>query len=52
MGARRAATTYDHIRLWEVPGATHGSYLRSAGEETFRQNVVGFFDEALAASES
>ena len=47
-GARRAAETYSHVRLWEVPGATHGTYLRAAGEATFSQHVVGFFDAALA----
>ena len=47
-GARRAAETYDHIALWEVPGATHGTYLPAAGEATFSQQVVGFFDAALA----
>jgi dienelactone hydrolase len=51
-GARQAAETHDHVRLWEVPGATHGSYLRSAGEAEFRQHVVGFFDEALRPPES
>lgn len=51
-GARQAAALSDHITLWEVPGATHGSYLASAGTESFRENVVGFYEAALAPPES
>ena len=46
--ARQAEALGDHVRLWEVPGATHGSYLWSAGEDAFRSHVAGFFDEALS----
>ncbi len=48
-GARQAAALGDHVQLWEVPGATHGSYLWSAGETAFGEHVVGFFDTALAS---
>ncbi len=51
-GARQAAALGDHVALWEVPGATHGSYLASAGEDAFREHVVGFFEDALAPLES
>ncbi len=47
-GARQASAENGHVRLWEVPGATHGSYLRSAGEAVFRAEVAGFFQAALA----
>ena len=47
-GARQAQALGSHVRLWEVPGATHGSYLWTAGEDAFREHVVGFFDEVLA----
>ncbi len=47
-GARQAADLAEHVQLWEVPGATHGSYLATAGEAEFTRQVVGFFDEALA----
>lgn len=46
-GARDTATTGDHVSLWEVSGATHGSYVASAGADVFAANVVGFFDNAL-----
>ena len=46
-GARRVAGAHDHVDLWVVPGATHGSYLASAGRDEFTQHVVGFFDEVL-----
>lgn len=46
-GARDAASLGAHVTLWEVPGATHGSYVASAGETLFAENVVGFFDDAL-----
>ena len=49
-GARQAAAQHDHVRLWEVPDATHGSYLASAGETVFSEVVVGFFDAALGVS--
>lgn len=48
-GARQVAAENDHVRLWEVPGATHGSYLRSAGETLFSAEVAGFFEEALVS---
>jgi dienelactone hydrolase len=47
-GARDAAARHAHIDLWEVPDATHGSYLASAGEAEFTAHIVAFFDDALA----
>ncbi|NPV65616.1 MAG: prolyl oligopeptidase family serine peptidase [Anaerolineae bacterium] len=46
-GAQYAATLGAHIDLWIVSGATHGSYLTSAGQRAFTERVVGFFDAAL-----
>jgi len=50
-GARQVAAENDHVRLWEVPGATHGSYLRSAEEDVFRAEVAGFFEEVLVSGQ-
>ncbi len=51
-GARAAAADNpEHVRLWYVPGADHGTYLVSAGETVFTEHVIGFFDQALAPLE-
>lgn len=49
-GAQYAATLGTHVDLWVVPGATHGSYLASAGQQTYSERVVGFFDSVLQPS--
>jgi len=51
-GAQQATALGAHIDLWIVPGATHGSYLASAGQTEYARHVVGFFDEALLLSGS
>ena len=48
-GARELATKHPRVTLWEVPGATHGSYVQSVGIAVYAEQVVGFFDSALAA---
>ncbi len=45
--ARQAAEAYEHVSLWVVPGASHGTYLASAGESAFRGHVVAFFEDNL-----
>jgi pimeloyl-ACP methyl ester carboxylesterase len=36
----------ENAELWEVPGATHGTYQFDAPEE-FERRVVGFYDKAF-----
>ena len=46
-GARlQQAAAGSNASLWEVPGATHGSYLADAPDE-YEQIVIGFMDEAM-----
>jgi dipeptidyl aminopeptidase/acylaminoacyl peptidase len=46
-GARLQQTAAgDNANLWEVPGATHGSYLADAPED-YERIVIGFMDEAM-----
>jgi uncharacterized protein len=40
------AAAGENAQLWEVPGATHGSYLFTAPEE-FEQRVIAFYDSAF-----
>jgi dipeptidyl aminopeptidase/acylaminoacyl peptidase len=46
-GARlELAAAGENAELWEVPGATHGSYWYTAPQE-FEQRVVAFYDDAF-----
>ncbi|MEP7292614.1 MAG: prolyl oligopeptidase family serine peptidase [Chloroflexota bacterium] len=38
-----------NVQLWEVEGATHGSYLITAPDE-YRQRVIGFMSTSLEAT--
>ncbi len=40
------AAAGNNAQLWEVPGATHGSYWYTAPEE-FEQRVIAFYDSAF-----
>ncbi|MBN2470716.1 MAG: hypothetical protein JXN59_08340, partial [Anaerolineae bacterium] len=46
-GARDAAEQNPAITLWEVPGATHGSYVASVGADVYAGQVVSFYDAHL-----
>ena len=46
-GARQMqAAGGENVTLWEVPGATHGSYVFTAPED-YERIVIGFLDEAM-----
>lgn len=45
-GARQMQAVGDHVRLWEVPGATHGSYVFTAPDD-YERIVIGFMDAAM-----
>ncbi|MEO8610184.1 MAG: prolyl oligopeptidase family serine peptidase [Chloroflexota bacterium] len=45
-GRLELAAAGDNAQLWEVPGATHGSYSWTA-PEAFEQRVVDFYDKAF-----
>jgi pimeloyl-ACP methyl ester carboxylesterase len=45
-GRLELAAAGDNAQLWEVPGATHGSYSWTAPEE-FEWRVVDFYDKAF-----
>jgi pimeloyl-ACP methyl ester carboxylesterase len=45
-GARQMQDSGEHVTLWEVPGATHGSYVFTAPDE-YERVVIGFMDAAM-----
>ena len=46
-GARlQLAAAKGNVQLWEVPGATHGSYLADAPEE-YERRLIAFYDSAF-----
>jgi dienelactone hydrolase len=45
--ARRLADAQPHVTLWHIPGALHGTYVRTAGEAAYGARVGQFMTAAL-----